>query len=494
VIAGDRERGRELARAAGPLVGAAIPAAALGIAMGFTTGLPPGVGAPLASCLVLAAVAAPLARRVIKGRFDLLEPIVPAALMLGLLFGVRPLVMLATGDLTYLGAYNVGAFLDRATGLGLLGSLAFVLGYEIVSHRPLDRHAEAGADRAVDEARLRRFIVVCSGLGLALFAVHLSLGGSIVETLRLLAAGRSNRVHELLSSSSEYLSAAPVLLACAATVLVAARAPRIPRRDIVLAGLLAAVPIVVFFAIGTRRFILPSLVLPVLVFFLISGKRPRARWALFVLPALFVVLATIPVARSAGAREQAGGLVPIFQEAARQPQSSLVDFVTGLDTSMVPALAMEIEALDRTGHFARGGATVGDFFLAPVPSALFDKPQTARNQMLIDVTGRPCETGAGGSCPDFSVVGTFYQDLGYLGVGLGMVLFGAVAALAWRRHLARPHDASAVVLAGCTALFAPIAIRAGLVPPAAWFLYFLIPTVIGVRLALGQPQTGAGRR
>jgi hypothetical protein len=101
--------------------------------------------------------------------------------------------------------------------------------------------------------------------------------------------------------------------------------------------------------------------------------------------------------------------------------------------------------------------------------------------------GRPCVVRTGGSCPNFSVVGTFYQDFWLLGVLVGMAALGAAAALVWRLYLERPGSAYRAVAAGCTAVFLPIMIRAGFMPPFAWFLYFLLPSLLAVRLATGGP-------
>jgi len=154
---------------------------------------------------------------------------------------------------------------------------------------------------------------------------------------------------------------------------------------------------------------------------------------------------------------------------------------------MVAVLAVEIQTLQRTGGYSAGGATVGDFILAPIPSAFFpSKPETWRNRLLVDTFNEPCS--AGGGCPDFSVVGTFYQDFWYPGAILGMSLFGIAAAGAWRRFIAN-RDPEAAMLVAAVIVFWPVIIRAGWLPSFTWFLYFIVPSIVGIRYVATRART-----
>jgi hypothetical protein len=100
---------------------------------------------------------------------------------------------------------------------------------------------------------------------------------------------------------------------------------------------------------------------------------------------------------------------------------------------------------------------------------------------------------AGGKCPDFSVVGTFFQDLGYAGALFGMFLLGVGSSSVWRAFRRRPHDPRTVLLASVSAIFLPIVIRAGFMPPMAWVLYFLVPTWVGISVASRRRARNAVR-
>src|SRR4051794_11345938 len=81
---------------------------------------------------VIAVCVAPVARRVARGRFDLFEPIVFAAAMLILLFGIRPMWMAADGRRTVIeGGPDANKWFDYAALGGFIGCLALVVGYEL---------------------------------------------------------------------------------------------------------------------------------------------------------------------------------------------------------------------------------------------------------------------------------------------------------------------------------------------------------------------------
>ena len=126
-----------------------------------------------------------------------------------------------------------------------------------------------------------------------------------------------------------------------------------------------------------------------------------------------------------------------------------------------------------------------------MPSQLFPKPITARNDLLTGTFGSSCATVAGGKCPDFSVVGTFFQDFGYAGAMFGMFLLGLGSSAVWHAFRRRPGDPRTILLASVTAIFLPIMIRAGFMPPMAWVLYFVIPIWVGISVASRQRARSA---
>jgi O-antigen/teichoic acid export membrane protein len=477
--------------------------AALALALLVGLGLVAGADRlPITSLTILPFVtilvgSAPIVFRTVRGRFDWFEPILAGCAMLIILFGIRPLVMVLGHRTEYLGSFDTRPFLFRVEALGLLATVVFVIAYEVVCRRRIP--AQHGRRLAPD----RRSAALAIGwvfvsVAVLLFVVQLSRGSSLTGSLKLILAGNSKALRDLFANSSEYLSSSPVLGTCAALlILLAVGRSRMLRQERWFVYLASALPTLVFLALGNRRFIIPAVGIPLLVRLLMLGRRPRSRFVVTVVPIIFILLATIPFARAVGARQQHGGALPIFRAAFSEPFSVVNDFFTGPDTEMPNALALELSAFDRgrLAH-AHGMATFGDLAIAPVPHVLFPKPVTQRNRMLIATTGAPCDAVAGGLCPDFSVVGTFYQDFGAVGVLLGMLLFGGASGAIWKRVIAEgsSKDPALILLAGCWTVFVPIIMRAGFMPAFAWFLYFYLPTRLALATLVWDPRPSMATR
>ena len=278
----------------------------------------------------LAIALAPIAHRVATRTFDVFEPVVGGCLMLAVLFGVRPLAMLLKNDLTlhYRPAIDVSAAFDRAVILGALATAAFVGGYELVT-RPRKRDTSAVGSRPTLGRRLHLSLharavtdygIVISVIGLVFFAVYVRRAGG----LGVLSEGRTAQLAQTLGSSSEYLSAAPIALVCSAVLYLLARGGQL-RTSLERASVtaLTILPALLFALTGARRFIIPCLLLPVIVSYLVRGRRPPMRVLAVLLPLAFVLFATIPYARASGARTAAGGVLPIFTQAFSAPFSAV---------------------------------------------------------------------------------------------------------------------------------------------------------------------------
>jgi hypothetical protein len=70
-----------------------------------------------------------------------------------------------------------------------------------------------------------------------------------------------------------------------------------------------------------------------------------------------------------------------------------------------------------------------------------------------------------------------------------MALLGAFAAGLWQRFLASPSSPYLIQLVAATSIFLPFVIRAGLLPPVVWMLYFVIPCFVGIRYARRRVQS-----
>jgi hypothetical protein len=468
-------------------------AATLGSAIAMLSqNLPTGAVTHVAllAFVTLLACAIPLARRVAAGTFDIFEPIVFACAMLAVLCGIRPIITSVTGDYVLNERYNAEPFFAKSVALGAIATITFILAYELIGVSGRDaRPARTESLTKLDPRMAIAYAAAISMLGLMLYSVYVRLAGG----LGALLAQRSKQLIQSVGNASEYLSAAPVALACAATLIVIVYRGALSTSQKLCVTALAVVPAGLFAMLGNRRFIIPCLLLPLFVGYLASGNRPRTIRVAILVPMAFLILATIPFARSEGARNAAGGIAPIYREAFSKPGETANRFFNGPDTDMLLYLGLQINFQDDTSSFYRGDATIGDLLIAPIPSSIYPaKPVTARNDILTRIFGQPC-SNVGGTCPDFSVIGTFYQDFAIPGVIIGMALLGAGASGLWRRFKRNPSSPYLMLAVGVVTIYLPIVIRAGMMPATSWALYFLIPTAIGIRISRRAPMRRAKR-
>lgn len=437
----------------------------------------------------LAAAALPLAQRVRAGRFDLLEPIVGSTIVLAVVFGIRPIAMLVADDFVYRDV-DIAPHFPYTVALGLLGTVAFVAAYEWARHK-LPASSSQGRESRISRPLAFGSVAVLALLSVLLFGLHLSrLGSNLADGFRLLVGGQSPDLVARWAGTSEYLSTSPILAACGATLLGIATRWRLTRFQLLFFVVLIAYPVAMFYLSGTRRYMVPCLLVPLVTWMLMSVRRPGGRLLLALIPISFLILATIPFARWVGTRDDAtGGIGTVIVQAIEDPARAVHRFILGPDTNMLPALAREVSVLTAPEDFFYGRATVGDLFLAPIPHLIFpDKPQSARDELLTRTFGAPCRLAGDGVCDDFSIIGTFYQDFWVPGVAILMGGVGAASAWLWSRWHKSPGDQRLIVATGTWVVFVPIIFRAGFMPGFQWWLYFFVPCLLGVMVFMRPPE------
>jgi hypothetical protein len=447
------------------------------------------MGVILASGVIVVA-AVPIAVRIRSGTFDVLEPIVGGSVALGIIFGMRPIAMLLNGDLTYRGS-DIRPEFPFVIALGLVGTLAFVGTFEWMRLRRSNvLRSPAVPSHSLEPVLIYGYVAILACLSVVLFGVHLSrLGSDFADGLRLFAGGSSPELITRWTGTTEYLSASPLLAACAATLLGVATNWRMSRFQVALTAALIAYPMIVFYVSGDRRYMIPTVGVPAVAWMLMSGRRPPGRVLLLAVPVAFAVLTAIPFVRWGAAQEGRGGFAAAIVEGVGNPVRALDRFILGPDTSMFNALAIEVRVLRSPTDFFYGRATVGDLLLAPIPHLLIpNKPQTARDELLIRTFGSPCSVMALGVCDDFSIIGTSYQDFWVLGVAGELAAIGAVSAALWSRWRRSRTEPWVVVVLSSLVVFLPIIFRAGFMPAAAWCLYLLVPCLFGVLISKRRPR------
>ena len=414
-----------------------------------------------------------------SGRLDLLEPIIPASAVMASLFGVRPLMMIISGESDYYFGILISESLVVAQLTCTIGVASYLFGY-LLSKRSPRIKPPASVPGYISRKRLR--IVCVAYAGISVILTMLYLGRNPLGTLAILMLGRTETLEGIVSVHTEYLFVAPLLLSCCATLLIINRKQeKYSLGMLVLLFLLVAIPVAYFYLFGTRRFIIPVISVPLLSYFLVRKIRPNLKTLPLVVLAFFI-LSAIPFMRTSGARSQIGGFTDQITYAFTRDEI-LKNIFLGPDTEMLPAFAVEVQVLQNPGDFYYGRAVLGDILLAPFPSAIFDKPRSARNDMLTRAFGAPCEAVSGGMCPDFSVIGTFYQDFWIPGVVMGMMLCGWFSRRLWLGYRVQPDNPYRICTAAVVFVFTFVIIRAGFMPAFQWALYFFIPITLGLYMA-----------
>lgn len=421
------------------------------------------------------------------GRLDILEPLIPATIAMLSLFAVRPFAMLVTGEFHRYQSFDIQQHIDLALMICALGVASYLAGYFFSSRAPGPNPNITPQSFSTKRLRIISIVYIVTSL----FLTVAYLGRDPFATLAVISRGRSDLISEYVTIHTEYLFVAPLLLSCVATLLIlGSKNKKLGFSRVVLICLLISFPLMFFYLVGTRRFMIPALFVPLVSYMLRFEKRPKAKHLIIAIP-LFLIFSAIPYMRTEGAREQIGNLSDQIVFALTR-SDIWEEIFLGPDTEMLPAFAVEIKTLNDYSDFFYGRSVLGDLIIAPIPSALFQKPLSARDEMLIMAFGSRCDAGPGGLCPDFSIIGTFYQDFWIPGVIVGMFFYGFFSRKIWMSFRAQPDNPFRIAAASVTTVFTLIIIRAGFMPAFQWSLYLLLPIVAGFYLS--RKKTSAHMR
>ncbi len=423
---------------------------------------------------VAVAVALPLVLR--RGRFDPFEPIVIFALAWGVMFVVRPLAIVIRDDTIFYGV-DIGATLDEAVLFGLLGAVAFVVGYESPLGVRLAGRLPAPPDQVDTRSTLWWSVGTAAAGIVALLLFLLPSGG--VGAIGTFLGGRGSGLDELLETSPMYLWWASLLVIPAAFVAVAlALTERRPAVVLVAAALLG-IALVRTIPTGNRVFLL-VLGGGILVFhYLRTRSRPKTV-VLVVVPllALFVSKAVLDL-RYAENRQNVATIVERF---VATPSRAFRPILEGPDAEMAPALAGALSVVPEQLPHRYGGATLGDLVRRPIPRQLWaGKPDPPGQQVVEVVWPEARETG--GFDPAFTPLLFFYWDFGLLGLIVGLAAYGVAARTAYA-YLRLYEGNLGVQIAFAAALwFLVVAVRQDPVSVVVEGTVVLLPIVAIFRLA-----------
>jgi len=418
----------------------------------------------------------PPASRIAGGRFDPFEPIVIFALAWGVMFVVRPAAILIRDDFNFYGV-DIGETLDRAVMLGLLGAVAFVVGYEL----PVGRRLAGRLPESPDEFSPSRALagaVAVSVLGvLALALVLLPSGG--LDAVDTFLSGRSADLNELIQSSTLYLWYGSLVVIPAALVGFAIALARRTPTAVALAIGLTGIALLRTIPTGNRIFLLVLLGGMIVFVFLRAGRRPGLVSLVVGFLAALVFSYAVLGFRTPETRESFSAA---FRQLAETPSQVLSPLVRGPDAEMAPALAGALLVVPDELSYRFGGATVGDLILRPIPRELWaDKPEVPGREVTATVWPEARELG--NFDPAFTPVLFFYWDFGLPGVFLGVAILGAMARCLYEYFLRRPESLVVQLLFAAGTWYLVVAVRHDPVSVLVWALVLFVPLVGVFRLA-----------
>jgi oligosaccharide repeat unit polymerase len=427
---------------------------------------------------VAVAVVWPLALRIWQRRFDPFEPIVVFALAWGVMFVVRPIAIVLRDDTNFYGV-DIGPTLDKAVLLGLVGAVAFVVGYEAPFGARLTRRVPRlpAADLqpgALALAAAVGVIAMIAFVGFLLWAGGPSAIGSFLD-------GRSPAFNDILQGSPLYLWWLSLAVVPAALVGLAV-AYLHPRPAVVLgAAALFALALIRVVPTGGRGYLL-MLVGSALVFiYLHHGRRPGLVAVVVGLAVALVGSYTVLLFRDSETRSDVVG------QLASTPTHVLSPLVTGPDAEMAPALAGALLVVPSEWSHRYGAATFGDLVARPIPRQFWDdKPQP--HTIRVTEVVWPIARETGDFQPAFTPLMSFYWDFGVLGAIVGLAAYGWLARLVYRYFLGDSGNASLQLLYALSFWTLVVALRADPVVLTFHCLIMFLPLLAIIGLASRLPD------
>jgi hypothetical protein len=421
---------------------------------------------------------APVAVRLARGKFDLLEPIVLANVALGIMFFLRPLALVSAGQEEWRSIDIADAF-DSTLLLCAAGIAAFQLGYLVPLGRAIGRRVP-GLPANVDPGTTTAIAIALGGAGLLGVLVFTPAAGGI--TGGFFPGSREQ---------SAYAYQLPYLLSPAALLLLRVGAQR--RDRVVSTAALAVLGMVVLFtAPAGNRVVVLTVIGGVMAFpMLRSGWRPRPWLVLVLLFPVFIVLASL---RDLGPESGASGFGSAIQHHAVHPREAWNEAVLGFDTEMFDGLAGLTMAVD--GDLGRHpGHSLKVLLTHPIPRSLWPGKPRQGEDFVNDYYFADTYFVIGDAGTAYSALGGFYYDSGMAGVVIGMFLLGLALRALWgyyQRHAG--NESVALVYAASL----PLVLRVMREQPQgalALGLFIVVPLVlatwIAARTVVPRPTMGS---
>src|SRR4051794_30470786 len=333
------------------------------------------------------------------------------------IFALRPLVAQSENYNFYgLDAYPGAGFALKA---GTMGLVFFALGC-LLGSRHRERTASVDLVQVDNDAlkRAGRRVLLVALVGASLTLAVLILFGGPKAVGDFLLHGRSSALNQLLANLPTFFSMIGFLGSAAASAYLALRSrvsARLAQREVWLLAAAVGVSFLLNVSTGSRRALIPIVLVPLSVtFFVRKGAIPTRLLIFGGIAVLF--FATLPFVRSEGARPQSN----VFSASATYASGGGISaiakgFFLSYDTEMFNYVAFVGPRVGNSLPAGNGRATFGELLTFPLPESLLPNANYS-DQMLTHLYGGGCGDPV---CPVPSAIGVFLMDFGLLGVALG---------------------------------------------------------------------------
>jgi hypothetical protein len=441
------------------------------ILFGFACCFGFGIAVPFASkntawllSLSIAAVliAAFAVRRLTVGHVDPFEPLAVFGVLWAIMFVIRPIAMLVTGDMSLRGIYDASDGLAPALSLALVGALAFVATYLIVpalsvrSPTSTDSLSIGSATHQLGDSRdsrVRVIALIFGGIGLA-------------AALLSFAHGRGTTSYQ-----SGYLTFAPLLVVPSALMIRDLRTgPVHLQTAVAVAGLFLITAD--YWLVGERFFGLLPLGSLCIYECLVRGYRPGPATVVVLVVGLAFLLSVLVNAR------------PGVSAPADSHRGIVTQFVLNDTTAELPALAVQLETQGHVWNETPGYLPYS-VLLHWVPKQLWpNKPESYEEVLYSRLFPGSYATARNGT--EFSILGDFYYDSGLLGVIVGMAALGLLSRYCYDFFMRRGRRGLGAVGYSMVPILLVMVFRGDITLSIALIIYSYLPIAIAMRF--GYPS------
>ncbi len=358
--------------------------------------------------------------RLIQRRYDPFEPISVFAFSMSIFLIMRPVAMLTANDFEWRG-YNVMSMFEKGMLVGLLGVVAFLVGYYLPVGKAIGRSITFSVQE-ISLPAIAAFGAFCALLATAAVWLFYAQTGQSVDALFSVSRPTDD---VFTRETVGYIYQAPLL--CLPALLCATYLCKQGRYAVgtIIVGL--CVPSVLYYYGQADRAVLTAIALqPVILLYLLANKRPS-----LILMTLGVVVLFFLYSGFRDARNDADdvGLTTALKSNITDLDNTWTSFGLGPDSASSAGLMFLVGFMPDVLQFSPG-SSVSTLAVQGVPRKIWaSKPRIPEEQIVEAAFPEAYARNRAGTT--FTAMGTFYFDSREYGVAVGMLLSGIILSAAW---------------------------------------------------------------